>query len=84
VTLKISIGNLPIYMHISSHKMVCAFLHVQGLYLNLFSDLDHILYELSNEEKSGICELLSYSIKGIYLACGYKDYNTDLLELKIR
>jgi hypothetical protein len=68
-------------------------LHVQGLltfykkinkYLNLFSDLDHILYELSNEEKSGICELLSYSIKGIYLACGYKDYNTDLLELKIR
>ena len=31
-------------------------------------------FELSNEEKSSICELVSFTVKNIYLACGYKDY----------
>ena len=35
-------------------------------------------FELSNEEKRSICELVNFAIKKIYLVCGYKDYDSDL------
>jgi hypothetical protein len=41
-------------------------------------------FELSNEEKSNICELVSFTVKNIYLACGYKDYALDLWTLQFR
>jgi hypothetical protein len=41
-------------------------------------------FELSNEEKSSICELVSFTVKNIYLACGYKDYEIDLWTLQLK
>jgi hypothetical protein len=41
-------------------------------------------FELSNEEKSSICELVSFTVKNIYLACGYKDYELDLWTLQLK
>jgi hypothetical protein len=41
-------------------------------------------FELSNEEKSNICELVSFTVKNIYLACGYKDYALDLWTLQLK
>ena len=41
-------------------------------------------FELSNEEKSSICELVSFTVKNVYLACGYKDYEIDLWTLQLK
>jgi len=57
-----------------------------AIYLRKLIDLENtnLTYKLTNEEKASICELVSYSIKRIYFACGYMDYNIDLWVLKIR
>ena len=41
-------------------------------------------FELSNEEKRSICELVNFVIKKIYLVCGYKDYDSDLWVLLLK
>ena len=41
-------------------------------------------FELSNEEKSSICELVNFAIIKIYLACGYKDYESNLWTLQLK
>jgi hypothetical protein len=41
-------------------------------------------FELSNEEKRSICELVNFAIKKIYLVCGYKDYDSDLWVISLK
>ena len=41
-------------------------------------------FELSNDEKMSICELVNFAIKKIYLVCGYKDYYSDLWVLSLQ
>jgi len=41
-------------------------------------------FELSNEEKSSICELVNFAIIKIYLAYGYKDYESNLWTLPLK
>lgn len=52
--------------------------------LKKIMDISDEKLNLSKQEKNGFCELINMSIKAIYLACNYKDYNNDLWSLNIK
>lgn len=39
--------------------------------------------ELSKQEISAICKMVSLCVKSIFIKCGYKDYDTDLWIIKV-
>jgi hypothetical protein len=40
-------------------------------------------YTITNDDKNGFCEIINMTIKKIFTACGYKDYNVDKWILKV-